>query len=154
MIISYELDTNYFCQSSSVYDSLAADNSLDYNFEYEFQQTLKLGVEVISKDAEYSYYYARNVLRGRFELGETTISKDSLCSVEYARDVIHDRFHMGEESISTDARCSYIYALEILKNRFVLGEPSIKTSYLAYDYENFLKTVLTPEEFVLFKLEY
>jgi hypothetical protein len=36
----------------------------------------KLGEKAISKSAEYSHFYAFNVLKGRFELGEKAISRD------------------------------------------------------------------------------
>jgi len=42
----------------------------------------------ISKNAEYSYYYARDVIKGRFILGEPVISQDSQCSFCYAIEVI------------------------------------------------------------------
>jgi len=42
----------------------------------------------ISKNAEYSYYYAKDVIKDRFILGEAAISKDAYWSYCYAINVI------------------------------------------------------------------
>ena len=64
----------------------------------------------ISKDAEYSYYYAEDVLKGRFEIGEKAISKNASYSYLYAKYVLKGRFEMGEKAISKHAKYSYLYA--------------------------------------------
>jgi len=46
---------------------------------------------VISQDAFYSYWYARDVIKGRFILAEPNISKDVQCGYWYAIDVIKGR---------------------------------------------------------------
>jgi hypothetical protein len=46
--------------------------------------TVEEAEEAISKDFEYSYYYAIYVLKGRFEKGEEAISKDADYSYLYA----------------------------------------------------------------------
>jgi len=62
-----------------------------------YDKARKLGKRIpelepaISKDAEYSYYYARDVIKGRFILGEAAISKDAYWSYWYARYVIKGR---------------------------------------------------------------
>jgi len=45
----------------------------------------------ISKNAYWSYYYAKDVIKGRWELGEPTISKYAEYSYFYARYVIKGR---------------------------------------------------------------
>jgi len=72
---------------------------------------------VISKDSQCSYWYARNVIEGKFILGEPAISKSAYCSFHYARYVIKGKFILGEPVISKDVQFSYLYAKEIIKGR-------------------------------------
>jgi len=46
---------------------------------------------IICKEAFYSYYYAKDVIKGRFILGEPAISKDAYWSYCYAKNVIKGR---------------------------------------------------------------
>jgi len=46
---------------------------------------------VISKDAFYSYCYAKYVIKGKWELGEPAISQDACCSCLYAKYIIKGR---------------------------------------------------------------
>lgn len=86
------------------------------------------GLELImAEDAEYSYYYAEDVLKGRFELGEPAIAQDYFFSMTYARDVICGDFPLGEKAISQDFASSYHYA-NALGKRFELGEKKIAES--------------------------
>jgi len=45
----------------------------------------------ISKDAFSSFYYAKNVIKGKWELAEPTISKDAQYSYYYAKYVIEGK---------------------------------------------------------------
>jgi len=45
----------------------------------------------ISKNAYWSYYYARDVIKGRWELGEAVISKNTQYSYGYAIGIIKGR---------------------------------------------------------------
>jgi len=71
----------------------------------------------IIKNAQCSYCYAEDVIKGRFILGEPVISQDSQCSFWYARDIIKDRWEKAEPAISKDAESSYCYAKYIIKGR-------------------------------------
>ena len=51
-----------------------------------------------------------------------------LYSLYYARDVIKGRFELGEPSIATKAEYSFLYALWVLNGRFELGENSISSA--------------------------
>jgi hypothetical protein len=44
--------------------------------------------EYFAKDAIYSYIYARDFIKGRFELGENAIAKDTEYSYYYAKEII------------------------------------------------------------------
>ena len=60
-------------------------------------------------DPRFSYYYARNIIEGRFPEGEAAMATDSYCAYYYARDVIKGRFPEGEEVIAKDPEYSKKY---------------------------------------------
>jgi len=72
---------------------------------------------VISKDVYSSYYYAKHVIKGKWELGEAAISQDALYSCCYAQMAIKGRFILGEAAISKDAYWSYYYAKDVIKGK-------------------------------------
>lgn len=47
----------------------------------------------------YSYFYARDIIKGPFKKGEEKISQDSYTSYLYARDVIQGPFLLGHNTI-------------------------------------------------------
>ena len=51
---------------------------------------------IIATNSCYSYLYAKDVIKGRWELGEAIIATDAYWSYYYARDVIKGRFPLGE----------------------------------------------------------
>lgn len=51
------------------------------------------------------YWYARNILKGRFELGEEMISKHAWGCHKYSIDVLKERFLLGEEMIKQSKYC-------------------------------------------------
>jgi hypothetical protein len=55
--------------------------------------------QIITTNSYYSYMYAENVIKGRFEEGETTIANDSTYSYLYARSVIKKPFHLCHPEI-------------------------------------------------------
>ena len=73
----------------------------------------------------YAYFYATDVLKGRFPEGEAAIAKDSYWSYNYAMDVIDGPFPKGEAVIATDPYWAYNYALQAIKGRFQEGEEAI-----------------------------
>ena len=65
---------------------------------------------VIATSAEFSYWYARHVLKRK-------------------------PFPAGEPAIATSAEYSYYYAIDVLQRRFPAGEPALATdACMAYDY--------------------
>ena len=91
--------------------------------------------KVIAQDANMSYEYAIDVIKGRFKLGEPTIAKNTELAYEYAVNVIQGRFKLGESVIATDAKWAYLYARWVFKGRWELGEQSIFKSKWANDYK-------------------
>ena len=49
---------------------------------------------IIATSATYSYWYSRNVIKGRFEEGEKSVATNSEYSYWYARNVIKGPFHL------------------------------------------------------------
>lgn len=89
------------------------------------KEELKMREKAISRDAEYSYLYARIVLRGPFPLGEEAIAKSSFYSYLYAHYVLKGPFPAGEAIISKDAKYAHWYAYDVLKSPFPAGEAVI-----------------------------
>jgi len=71
----------------------------------------------ISKNVFHSYYYAINVIKGKFILGEPLISKNTAYSYWYAKIVIKGRFILGEPAISKDTCFIFHYATDVIKGR-------------------------------------
>jgi hypothetical protein len=104
--------------------------------------------DIIAQSADYSYFYAYNILKGPFVKGEDAIAQSSYYSYYYARDVLKGPFPKGEDAIAKNAQFSYWYAEDILKDRFEKGEPTlIKSNYLD-DYKKFLKSIKKLDEFL------
>ena len=100
---------------------------LDYvenAFEYAFYLPKGLKVpkeveEMIADSSDHAYWYARDVLRGRFALGEAAIARDTYNSCWYAIEVLKRRFELGEPAIARDPQSSYLYAKAVLKGKRV-----------------------------------
>lgn len=71
--------------------------------------------DVIATDSKYSYYYASNIIKGRWK--------------------------KGEESIANNSHYSYWYAINILNRPFHLGHHFIFNSRWKNDYISFLKSI-------------
>ena len=82
------------------------------------KEELQKRERAISKYAEYSYYYARYVLKGSFPAGEEAISRDAKYSYLYAIGVLKGPFPEGEEAISKDLVYADWYAERYLKADF------------------------------------
>ena len=96
-------------------DANEAYEILSGDFNHEDRESLEW---IISQDTFFSFYYAKHVIKSRFELGEAAISEHAWCSSFYARDVIGGRFELGEASIIKDSELSYIYAKDVLRGNW------------------------------------
>lgn len=72
----------------------------------------------VSRDARASFYYARDVVEGRFELGEPAIALSAEWSYNYAFSVLGGVFSAGEAAIATDIDYACSYASLVMKNRW------------------------------------
>lgn len=146
-------------------------NTAEECFRYAYNKRLRLPKQlekIISKDAEYSLYYAK-VLKNRFELGEPAIAtnanysyyycidvlkplgiigfplgekemaKDPAIALNYSRYVLEGRFKLGEETMAKDDYFAAFYATDAIKDRFELGEKAIFNSCYEHNYLEFLK---------------
>jgi len=120
-------------------------NNACYSYYYAINALkgrFEMGEKAISKDANYSYLYAINALKGRFEMGEDMVSKNANYSCLYAEHALKGRFEMGEDAISKDAKHSYYYARYALKGKFKMGEDAIsKSAYCSKEYNNFINNL-------------
>lgn len=67
------------------------------------------GEDVIATDAKFSYLYARDILKGRFEKGEHALSESAIAATEYAV-FLKDRFKKGEHAIGQSDMYAQEYA--------------------------------------------
>jgi hypothetical protein len=105
-----------------------------------------LGEKTIATNYVYSYFYALDVLKRPFLLGEKNIAKVGYYSYLYAKDVLKGPFKLGEEAIAKDADYSCWYAKDILKGPFPLGEKTICKSPYGIDYLTVLKPKITKQD--------
>ena len=86
-------------------------------------------------DAKGAYFYARDVIKGRWHEGEKLIASDPERAYKYANYVIKGRFPEGEKVIASNSICAYYYATDVIKGRFPEGEKAIASDFLwAYHY--------------------
>jgi hypothetical protein len=73
-----------------------------------------------------SYYYAKDILKGRYYEMESIIMQDSAYAFNYARNVIKGRWIEAEEIIKTNIEYAYQYTKYIIKDRWFVIEEDIK----------------------------
>jgi lambda repressor-like predicted transcriptional regulator len=106
------------------------------------------GEAVIAKDAGLSYCYAKDVVKGRFPEGEAAIAKEAGWACWYAYDVLKGRFPKGEPVIAKDACWSHCYARDILRGRFPAGEAAIANSVFSLAYSAFLDSMILLKKYL------
>ena len=84
----------YFRETPEIVPDLFWDK---YRYDKE---ELKKREREISKYAEYSYYYARYVLKGSFPAGEEAISKDAEYAKDYAEYILRADFYLDGKLIA------------------------------------------------------
>ena len=79
---------------------------------------------VILQDAQFSYYYAKNILKGRWKEGETIMATDAFFYCFYAENALKWRIKNNKDF--------YISAASILWDQFpkeIKNDPDIMTAY-------------------------
>ena len=80
---------------------------------------------VIAQNAEWAYLYALGVLKAPWPAGEPVIAQNAEWASYYAQDVLKKRFPAGEPVIAQNAEWAFWYAQDVLKKRFPAAEPVI-----------------------------
>ena len=89
----------------------------------------------ILSNPKLAYYYARDVIKGRWLEAEPTIMKDPQSACNYAYDVIKDRWPQAEPIIMQHPQRAYEYARYVIGDRWPQAEPYIiQDPASAYDY--------------------
>jgi hypothetical protein len=70
---------------------------------------------IIATDGEFAYYYAKNIIKGRWTEGEKIIATDAFYASLYALNIIKGRWAEAEKIIATKVACACYYASNILK---------------------------------------
>jgi lambda repressor-like predicted transcriptional regulator len=81
--------------------------------------------DLIVKDPEYSYMYARDLIKGPWVKGEDAILKNPEWSYKYAKNVIKGPWIKAEDTISKNPEWSYKYAKNVINGPFPKGEQVI-----------------------------
>ena len=108
-------------ESLDHYEAMGETNpTLFWNKYKDNKGELKKREKYIAADAEYSYYYAKNVLKGAFPAGEAAISKSAEYSYMYAKYALKGPFPEGEAAIATNTDYANWYTRRVLKADFYL----------------------------------
>lgn len=96
-------------------------------------------LHIIAQNAKFAFYYAYNILKGRFKEAEANIMKNPIYAYQYAREILAEdkewtsqpghengRWPEAEPYIMTEPPQAYFYARYIIKGRWPDAEPSIK----------------------------
>jgi len=78
------------------------------------------------------YYYAKDIIGGRWPEAEPTIMIDPYCAYLYSRIVIGGRWPEGEPTIMKDPHYAYHYARDIIKGRWPEAEPHIMKNFYCW----------------------
>jgi hypothetical protein len=85
------------------------------------------GEAAIATDPERAYLYAKDIIRGRWPEGEAAIAKHPYSAYVYAKDVIGGRWPEGEAAIAKNAEWAYKYATDVIGGRWPEAEAAIAT---------------------------
>ena len=113
-----------FCDSSDV--PIPREQIIYFRTEHPVLTKLfRKEEQKIITDVVDTYYYAWNIIKGRFPAGEEIISNNAEYAYKYAANVIKGEFLAGEPAIAKSAFFSYMYANYVINGRFEKGEKAI-----------------------------
>jgi len=99
-----------------------------YEKATRLNQRLPSYENVIGKDAECSYLYAKDVCKGPFLKGESAIRKNPLYAYLYCKDIIKRRWYLAEEGIMKNPHVAFVYSKNVIRERWREAEKYIKKS--------------------------
>ena len=76
----------------------------------------------------WAYWYAKDVIKGRWAEAEAVISTSPEWAYLYAMHVVKGRWAEAEPTISTSAEYAYWYAINVINGRWAEAEATIMTS--------------------------
>ena len=76
-------------------------------------------------DPQCAYFYAHDVIEGRFPEGEATLATSPHWAYHYARDIIDGPWPEAEPVFAKDPQFSFRYAKNVIEGRFPEGEATI-----------------------------
>jgi len=103
--------------------------SPEWSFNYArfvLKRPWKEAEAIIATSPEFSVRYAQHVVSGRFQAGEPAIAKSGLWSLYYATDVLHGAFTPGEKKVASKPALACWYAQMVKKGPWPLGEKAIR----------------------------
>ena len=83
----------------------------EYAFRFSFYQKKRIieYEKIIITDPKWSYYYAKDVIKGRFDEAKHTIASDPLWAFWYAKDILCNPFE----------ECHYVIFNSKYKNEYI-----------------------------------
>jgi hypothetical protein len=100
---SYIGEHNLACEVELIDDQLVLQDSTGKRMTVDDEMLKSLN------SSTEAYYYARDVIKGRFEMGEPVIAKNMYSAYAYARKIIKGRFELGEKVIMSDDFYTKLY---------------------------------------------
>ena len=96
----YDGDLKYFNMFDYSYEKEIAKTNPKWAYEFVKKYGKDEDLEpAIAKNAEYSFWYADEILNGPFKLGEPIIAKDEYYSKEYTQEVLKKDFYLDGKLI-------------------------------------------------------
>ena len=74
------------------------------------------------KKAFWAFWYARDVIKGRWPEAEDVIAENAEYAYGYAKDVLKGRWPEAEDVIARDANYAWLYARYVIKGRWPEAE--------------------------------
>ena len=96
-----------------VMNKIGDDPELAIAWSMEIDAPFPAGEPAIAKDAECSYTYAHDILKGPFSLGEETLAKSAMYATYYAVDILKGPFPLAEDLIRRSSH-AIMYAVHDL----------------------------------------
>lgn len=108
----------------------------------EDKEVLARHTNIIQKSAKLAFYYAKNVMKARWEDAEPYIMQKPEYSSPYAGNVIKGTWASigkpeAEEIIMKDPDRAVLYARHVMKHRWLEAEPVIKKSWFWDEYKSY-----------------
>ena len=73
---------------------------------------------IIASNAEYGYYYAKNIIGNRFIEAEKTIAQNAEWAYRYANDIIGGPFDLTHQFIFKDKNWGKLYARFLFEKQY------------------------------------